>query len=723
VSRKKRRKLATDSIAKPSQQQQAEPNADSWKFSLVALVVICVLGTVIYSNSYDAPFVFDDENNIVQNQKIRITELNLGTMYDTVVAGMHEPRPVAYLSFAINYYFGEYDLPGYHLVNLIIHLINGILVYFLASLTYRLLLGGCRGKLDDSNRETVGWLSLFAACLFVAHPLQTQAVTYIVQRMTSLAALFFILSLLLYVLGRLNKVKRNQWLLWAGACVAFVLSLGSKQIAITLPVIILLYEWYFFRDLDKPWAQRGMKYLVVLAIGLGAISLLFLGTSPWQVLVDGYDIRDFTMGERVLTQFRVVMMYFGLILLPLPSRLNLNHYISTSHSFFDPITTLFSMLAIFGILGLSLYLARRQRLLSFCILWFFINLVLESSIVALEMIFEHRVYLPLFGVVLLVPYLLHQMLAKIPRFEMVVAVLLVLSLGRGSYLRNEVWNDATKLWTDVITKNPHSHRAYDSRGNFRWVAGQYNLAIADFSKSIELKPDYAIAYNNRANSYAEQKKYALALKDYSNAVRYDPDYVAAYANRGSLYGETRKYDLALADYKKSLELAPTYAPAYFNRSVVYSLLGNYESAVADISKAIELNPNVPDLHSKRALYYRKLFNFNAAIEDYQKVVELQPEALSDIRNLGWLLATAPNEEDRDGKLAMEYANHACELTQWKNTECLQVLAAAYAETGDFLEAVQWQSKALELAPQSRKPTARQRLELYLRKQPYRLATD
>jgi len=718
VSRKKRRKqYAVSSAPKTG---QGKPNREEqldrpWRFSLFAMIAIGVLGSIVYSNTFDVPFVFDDENNIVQNEEIQVSEFDLGQFYN---AAMHSraPRPVAFLSFALNHYFHEYELAGYHFVNLVIHLINGMLVYFLASYTYRLILGGNHGALDTSNDRTVGWLSLFAACLFVAHPMQAQAVTYVVQRMTSLSTMFYLSALLLYILGRLNTSK--QKLLWVACFVSGLLALGSKQIAITLPVVILLYEWYFFRDLEGQWARRGAKYLIVLAVVLGGISLIFLGTSPWQHLVDGYDIRDFTMGERVLTQFRVVVWYLGMIVWPLPSRLNLIPYISTSHSLFDPITTLLSILTVGGFLGLSIYLARRQRLVSFCILWFFINLALESSVIALEMIYEHRVYLPMFGIVLAVPFLLQKAFAKQPALVSVLAVVMVLALSRGSYVRNEDWRDEEGLWTDVMSKNPYSHRAYSSIGNIRWQSGRHDLAIPYFNKSIELKSDYAKSYNNRGNCYSEIKKYDLAVADYAKAIQLDPQYVTAYANRGSVYGETKQYELAVKDYNKALELNPNYAPAFYNRSLVHSRMGNFDLAIKDISVALEYKPDEPGLLSARAGYHWKQGNLKQALSDYQATIELDSNKMPDLQRLAWLLSTAPDAEDRDGKQALEYAQQALRLPTGKNVDCLEALAAAYAEIGNYSEAVQWQAKAIERAPENRRLLFRKRLELYLSKQPF-----
>ncbi len=159
-----------------------------------------------------------------------------------------------------------------------------------------------------------------AALIFVSHPIQTQAVTYIVQRMTSLCTLFYLAALLLYIYGRESASYRRRWILWTAGCVAWLLALGSKEIAATLPLVVWLYEWYFFRDLDGRWARQHAKF-GLLAIGLlGLVAWAYLGSSPLERLMAGYERRDFTPGQRLLTQPRVVMFYVSLLAFPLPCR-------------------------------------------------------------------------------------------------------------------------------------------------------------------------------------------------------------------------------------------------------------------------------------------------------------------------------------------------------------------------------------------------------------------
>ena len=747
VSKKSRRRQPS-----PSARTQMSLNLRGPKFKFVAVLLISLLGWAIYSNSLEGPFVFDDINNIQENATIHIDNLGFKQLYSASTSS-RAPRPVAYFTFALNYYFSQLDVTSYHVVNTAIHIINGVLVFFLASLTYQFYFAGNNGTFDESDQNVANSLALFAGCLFVAHPLQTQAVTYIVQRMTSLSTMFFLLSLLLYICGRIQPPSRTRWLLWGGCLVSALLAIGSKQIAITLPLIILLYEWYFFQDLSKGWAIRQAKYLLGLLL-LGAIAtFVFLGTSPWQRLVNHYEMRDFTMSERVLTQFRVVVDYLSLVVLPLPSQLNLVHNVQTSHSLFDPITTFLSLLFLLLLIVLGCYLARSQRLISFCILWFFINLTLESSIIALEMIFEHRVYLPMFGVALLVPYLLHCLLEKTPRFTTTVACILIFLLGCGTYARNQTWSDTITLWTDVISKDPSFYRGYVERGHHYRLQGKTELAIAEYTLAIEADPQQAVPHLHRGIVYGKLGKYDSAIEDFNLAIELDPndpriyinrghiyrltnktqaaidDYTKAievksnfltgYKTRGEMYHSIKKYDLAIQDYNKALSIRPRFAQGYNIRGITYAEMGNREKAIEDYSLAIQYQPNFAPAYNNRGDVYQQQGKYDRAINDFMKAIEIAPNLDPAYESLAWILASCPDPNVRDGHKALQHALRACEISQWENPKYYDALAAAYAECGNFPQANKWLSKAMKRAPASVLPTLQQRLKLYQTNQPYR----
>jgi protein O-mannosyl-transferase len=276
-------------------------------------------------------------------------------------------------------------------VNFFIHVFSGIFLYGFLLLT--LNLPSLEGKYGSISYR----LALFTSLIFISHPIQTQSVTYIVQRMTSMAGMFYLLTLVLYIKGRLTKGKA-RFFYFGVAVLSYLLGVFSKEIVASLPFFVALYEFYFFQNLEL--TPRGKKILLSLLAGLlllGAFAFVLWGHRYIHFIVEGYQREAFTMAERMLTQFRVVLYYLTLLVYPHPSRLNVDYDFLLSKSILDPPSTLISMVVVFGLIGYALWVATKRAVLSFCILWYFGNLVIESSILPIDMVFEHRLYLPSIG--------------------------------------------------------------------------------------------------------------------------------------------------------------------------------------------------------------------------------------------------------------------------------------------------------------------------------------
>jgi len=563
-------------------------------FSVLLLFV--TIGFGIYSNTLIAPFVFDDFHNIKKNPHIRLKNLDYQRLYDAGFKSPRSNRPLSNISFALNYYFGEYDVTGYRVVNIIIHLINGILVYFLSLIIFKQSSHVSLQKILHIQTDSIPFMSLFVSLIFITHPIQTQSVTYIVQRMNSMAAMFYLLSLLLYIKGRLSRIKWKQWGLFCGCFVSWMMALGSKEIAGTLPFIILIYEWYFFQDLQSDGFRQNKKYLFALFAVLVFIGFIYLGKRPFDTILGSYAYRDFTLSERVLTQFRVVVFYISLLFFPHPSRLNLLHSFSISHSLFVPATTLLSLLFIVGLIGYAIYISKKQRLLSFIVLWFFINLIIESSVIGLEIIFEHRLYLPLFGFALLTAYLLFGLLSKKQHWAVFISVLIVLSLGAATYARNRVWQNEISLWYDVISKNPKSHRAHYNLGISLKEQGRLEEAIGYFSKTVRIKPDDAEAYNNLGSTLVLQGRLTEAVEYLSKALRIKPDYAGVHNNLGVALKKQGRLEEAADYFSKAIRIKPDYAEAHNNLGYVLAIQGRRAGAIEHFSEALRIKPDYATAH-------------------------------------------------------------------------------------------------------------------------------
>ena len=657
-------------------------------FHIAALIAICAVGVAAYSNSFDAPFVFDDQANIVNNPHLRIDELDIGQLWRGARASPASQRPIANMTFALNYYLGRYEVWGYHLINVGIHLTCGVLGYLLALATLNRVGGRHRCQLRPPAAR---WASLAAAVIFVSHPIQVHAVTYIVQRMSSLATLFYLAALLLYIHGRTHAKPGPRWTLWAAGAACWLLALGSKQIAATLPIAVFLYEWYFFQDLSGTWLRRNLKFAVPAVLLVGALGYAYLGGRPWQSLLQGYEKRGFTMAQRGLTQFRVLVLYLRLVFWPLPGHFTLTHSVAVSRSLFTPATTLFSLLFLFGLLGLAVGVARRYRIISFCILWFFLHLAIESSVIPLELAYEHRMYLPMFGIALFVAWAIFTMLRNV-RWAVATAALLVCLLALVTFARNRVWQTPVTIWADVVAKYGQDARAWNNLGRACAKAKDYGRAIEAFDTAIARMPGFQRAYVTRGRTYSAMGRHERALKDFNTAVGIQPE---------------------------DLQLDPVYDYAYQKRGVTHHRLGHHTQAIEDLTQAIRLNRSNIRHYIVRAAVYAEMGQFSRAKADYLRAIELDPTSPNPHNNLAWLLATCPAPRFHDGPEALRHARRAVELTRGTRSEVLDTLAAAYARNGKFRNAVQCQRRALQIAHDAQDTGMTQRLQHYRSNKPYR----
>jgi tetratricopeptide (TPR) repeat protein len=268
---------------------------------------------------------------------------------------------------------------------------------------------------------------------------------------------------------------------------------------------------------------------------------------------------------------------------------------------------------------------------------------------------------------------------------------------------------------------PKNAKGYLDRGTASLDKNEYDKAIEDFNKAIELEHDAADAYFNRALAYAWKKECDKAIEDWTQALRLKPNWPDAYFNRGLAYLNKKEYDKAIEDYTHAVELDPRYVEAYANRGVAYSKKKGYDKAIEDFTKAIQLNPKDVLSYTNRGIAYRKKREYDKAIADCTKAIQMDPKNANLNNILAWIRATCPTHDLRDGKQAVELATKACELSEWKDPHCLDTLAAAKAEVGDYNEAVKWQKKAIEIGIDDKAlmEELRQHLKLYEEGKPYR----
>jgi protein O-mannosyl-transferase len=532
----------------------------------------------------NVPFYGDDINN-VKNPILQIDEITWGNFKNILDEATLHTRPVSNISFALNYYFGGYRVQGYHLVNTVIHILSGYFLFLLVRLTLSL-------PVNREKYEKYTVLPFITALIWLAHPLATQSVTYIVQRMNSMCAMFFVLSLLLYIYARLQDSERQRKfkfvvrssLLFFLSLLSGLLALGSKEIAATLPILIFFYEFYFFQNLSLPWLKKRVLWPMSVVLVIGGIIISYLGKRPWEVICWECLGRDFTAMERVYTQFKVVVTYIYLLVYPNYTNLALDRDFPISTSLFTPIDTFVAFLAVGGLIAAMMVLAKKERLLSFCILWFLVNLAIESSFICLEIIFEHRTYLPSMFFLLFIVLVLYRFIP----FNRVVTIFLFVVVMLFSYWtisRNNVWADPVEFWQSSIELFPEKARPHRMLAHEYMKVKRYEEAEKELSLTISLDSRAVEAYNNLGIVMLQTYRLKEAERYFREALARDAKNRQAIQNLGSLLIRLDKLKEAEQHYRKYVELFPDNRQLNFLLGRVLGRQGKPDEALYYLEKS------------------------------------------------------------------------------------------------------------------------------------------
>jgi tetratricopeptide (TPR) repeat protein len=573
----------------------------------IFLLLIALLGLVIYSNAFRVPFVYDDNPLIVDNAGIR------GFHFYPFVTSLGATRQIAFFTFAFNYWLNGLNVAGYHVLNLIIHILNAMLVFQLVVLTVKTPF--FRSRLSERlPRLTVSLLALFAAMLFIAHPVQTQAVTYISQRFASLATLFCLASLLMYIKWRLQppeapRAKRISY--YAATLVLAILAMRTKEISFTLPIVIALFEFTFLSGNIK---RRIINLLPLMATMVVIPLSLLSGAGSSGDSVE--EIRGATGGisgfDYFLTQFRVIITYLRLFFFPVGQNLDYDYPLYRS---FMNLNVFLSFIFLVSLFGAGIYLFRRSdrknfmlRLAAFGIFWFFITLAVESSINPItNLIDEHRLYLPSIGLIIaltaIVYTLLEKLIARDPnihKFVIPVVVIAITVLALVTFERNAVWGSQVSIWRDAAAKSPNKARPHNNLGVSYRDVGQFAQAINEFEQALNVDPGFEPEkdHYNIAVCYLIQGENDKAAAELEEAIKIKPDFLGAHSNLGAAYMKLGKYEQAAAEFQQAIALKPDFAEAHYNLGIIYQQLGQNEQAKAEFEEAVRLKPDFTQAQRK-----------------------------------------------------------------------------------------------------------------------------
>lgn len=679
----------------------------------IPLLLIAAVTLVVYSNTYSVPFVFDGKFQIEKKEKIRDLK-NYASLN-----GLKSPRPFVEFSFALNYQLGKLNPVGYHLLNILIHLTNGGLVYFLALNAFRRFsfFSGKQGgppvasqfhhpRNKQTNKPTssirksktmafsspnILAMSLWTALLFVAHPIQTQAVTYIVQRYTSMSAMFYLASVLLYIQARnlqlnIERPRQNKTrgedsinsdageksrtgfsfkilFYFAASVLAGAFAFLCKESAATLPGIILLVEYFLF---DRSWQgwKKKMIWIVPLSALLALLVLYFLSSTrglKFENLLE--DVSILTRETRTVdrwsyfcTQLNVLVEYIRLLFFPFGQNVDPMYPFKTG--FFDGFTPL-AFIFIMVVILYGIWNVRKRPAVSFGIFWFFITLSIESSIFPIsDAMFEHRLYLPVFGFAFATVYMVFELFSRRRMLSNLFLGGILIALSVGTYLRNNIWQDPLLLWADSAHKNSDNYRAHNNLGAELNDRGHLSRAVREYSKALKLRPDFADANNNLGNALIRQGQFEEAVKYLSKALKEKPHFAGAHnnmgvalASKGDLNGAIRHFNRALRrkphyagahnslgnalaqkglvekamkEWSNAAELDPLYAEPHYNMGTIFERRGDDKEAKRYFSEAVRINPDYAQAYSKLGFISARQGEYKGAINFFAKALEINP---------------------------------------------------------------------------------------------------
>ena len=575
-------------------------------FGLI-FIFICL----IYANTLNGPFQLDDYYNISLNSKIQINVLNM----ESIKTGLHGfpfgdnlDRPFAYLTFALNWLWGKDNVTGYHVVNIAIHIMTAFLLYLTI---VRLLQTPNAGKWDQ---DSIYFIALLSTVAWAINPIQIQAVTYIVQRMASMVAMFYVMGILCYLKMRMAEswIPKTMFSLFCILC--FFLGIASKNNAILLPVSLLLMEFVFFQDLSIK-AVRKKAFIVIITSALliaiaGAIMFADNGVKAFFV---SYEKRPFTLGQRLLTQPYILLFYLSQIFYPVAHRFSIEHDIIYATSLFQPWYTFLSIAMLIVLICLALWGIRKFPILSFSILFFLGNHAIESTILPLEMIFEHRNYLPSFF--LFVPFAIgiKKLLEKYNTERKSMYYLLIFfvcalmcGVGISTYIRNWDWRSVKSLCEDACQKAPQSARArHNLAYGYYEPTGQSEKAIELYETALHLKSEQ-ISFNT-----------------------------TVYHNMAAIYCYNFKnYDMAVDYARKSIAIPPVNPKTYLILCDALTEQAKYEEALYYLDFMLKISPSNSNVHYLKAVILMKTSRPELALPYFRQCLKLKPEDWRFFRELG-----------------------------------------------------------------------------------------
>ncbi|MGO9245281.1 MAG: tetratricopeptide repeat protein [Verrucomicrobiia bacterium] len=649
---------------------------------LVPLLLV-IAGLLAYHNSLRGAFIFDDPTSISENPYIRhlwpIRDA-MSAPQGTTVSG----RPVVCLTLALNYAVGGWNVWGYHALNLTVHLLSALVLFGILRRTFE------GATLRDRFGGAAVWLAAAITLIWEVHPLQTESVTYIVQRTELLMGLFLLLTL--YCTLRCSQSPHaSVWCL--AAIVSCALGMGSKEVMVAAPLIVLLYDRVFLASsFHELWRRRAVLYVGLAATWL--ILAVLVATTPRANT--GFGIEGLTPWNYLKTEAGVIVYYLRLCFWPHPLVID----------YFDwPIARsledcLVPGVVVVGLLSATAWAFRRRPQLGFLGAWFFLVLGPTSSFLPSfgEVAAERRMYLPLAAVVTMVgggAFLLGKRLLN-RRQDLVLGCIAsgaaVVLLTFLTVQRNWDYTSDLTIWQDTVEKRPNNPRAHCALGMALAQAGRIPEAIEHLQQALRIRPNYAEAHNDLGTALAQTGKTEEAIAHYQQALRIRPNYAEAHYNLGMALAQTGKIGEAIAHFEQALRIKPDFAGAHNNLGMALAQTGKIEEAIAHFEQALQIDPDFAEAHSNLGIALVRVGRVPEAIGQYGQALRIKPDSAEAHSNLGNALV-------RVGRLPEAIVQYEQALRiKPDSAEVHYNLGIALVRLGKVTEAIAQYQQALEINP-------------------------
>ncbi len=560
---------------------------------LLLLAVVVIVTILIYFPSLHHQFTnWDDNDYITENPYIKaLTAVNVDYIFTKPIALNY--HPLTMLTLALNYRFSGTEPFSYFLVNIILHLLNTILTFYFAFL------------LLDRNKI----LALFTAAIFAVHPMHVESVAWISERKDVLYAFFFLSAMISWII----YIGKRHWKWFLLSFALFALAGLSKPSSVVLPLILFLLDYFYQRKVTLLLFVEKIPFFAV-AIGIG------LATIYAQLHTSIVAFRNYNLVQQFL--FASYGFFIYIFKLIIPVGLSALHPVPVFNNSLDlPLIYFVTPFLNIVMIGILLYSLKHTRVLFFCLVFYFLNIVLTLQFmqVGSAVVAERYTYISYIGLLVGLAWLLNQAALRYKVALPYIYLLMVLFFGTMTVLASQrvaVWENSGTLWTDVIAKYPQSHTAYNNRGYYYVKENMLDKALPDFTKSLELLPNFVDALNNRGSLYRLQNQPRLAIGDYSKALAIDSIHVKALSGRGNAYASLDILDSALADFNKAYRLNPGMATALGDRGSVFFRLGQFENAIEDCSRKIAIDSLNAGIYLNRGVAYSSLKKWQLAINDY-----------------------------------------------------------------------------------------------------------